>query len=89
MFNDAMKPDSGTKKKKEKKERKKDKKKITAMCFLPRLARSTHISHRETWLIREAMFSGLLFVCWVPGPPLLSISVPRASLVSFLGRGDD
>ena len=83
MFNDAMNPDSGAEKKKEKKERKKEKKKITAMCFLPRPAGSTPMSPPSPLLIPAAPLSGLVVVCRVPGPPLPSISFPRATHVLF------
>lgn len=80
VVNDAVNPDSskleGRKKGKE------------ATCFSSRLARSTHTSHRATLLIHTALLQGCCLSAGCQPPRSLSL-LPRAALVSFLGRGDD
>lgn len=80
MVNDAMNPDSSTQKKKEKKN--------SVMFLLPPGQKHTYFSPSDT-ANPHGDVARLLFVCWVPAPPRSLSLLPRAALVSFLGRGDD
>lgn len=85
LANDAMNSDF-SKKKKKKDKAKQNKPKTTQ--FSSCLSRSTHSSGRAALLIHKAMLQGCCLSAGCQLPRSVSL-LPRAALVSFLGRGDD